>query len=320
MNRPSVPVSSCEVGWGPKEGAVALLEGPASGTTFIPVRPFAGRRYRVAGSASRARRVRFQRYAPAEHPLPVAVDAEISLAEISGATDRESAGPVRAVAHDLTSEAAAHDAAVRETIVHETVDTEIADPEPPSDAASAPPKEKGLLHYLGTAISAALLILVLGIAALVIAAPAVVGGQALTVLTQSMEPGLPPGTLIVIRPTPAADIRIGDVITYQIASDQPAVVSHRVVTKSIGTDGQTTFTTKGDNNDLVDQNPVMEVQVRGTLWYSIPYLGWVNNAVNGDARTFIVPIAAGGLFLYALYMFGGSVRERIRKRRALAAA
>ena len=93
----------------------------------------------------------------------------------------------------------------------------------------ATPAEKGLMHYIGLAVSGALLVLVLGLGALVIVIPALTGGTALTVLTQSMEPRLPPGTLIVIRPTAIDDIKIGDVVTYQIKSGQPAVVSHRVV-------------------------------------------------------------------------------------------
>ena len=190
-------------------------------------------------------------------------------------------------------------------------------PEPSVETVSAETatKEKGLLHYLGVSISAALLLLVVGLAALVIVAPAAVGGQALTVLTQSMEPGLPPGTLIVIRPQPVDEIRVGQVITYQIAPDEPAVVSHRVISKAVGSDGATTFITQGDNNDLPDENPVMEVQIRGTLWYSIPWLGYVNNAVNGEHRALVVPVAAGALFLYALVMVVGSARDRRRRRR-----
>ena len=167
------------------------------------------------------------------------------------------------------------------------------------------PAEKSLLHYLGLAVSGVLLVLVLGLGAMVIVIPATIGGTALTVLTQSMEPKLPPGTLIVIRPTAIDDIKIGDVLTYQIKSGQPAVVSHRVVSRSVDTTGRTTFTTKGDNNDLPDAGPVQKVQIRGTLWYSIPWLGYVNNLVGGQSR--LVPVIAAALFIYAGYMVASSV-------------
>jgi signal peptidase len=172
---------------------------------------------------------------------------------------------------------------------------------------------KSLLSYLGTALSGAVLVLLAAIAVLTIVAPAVVGGTALTVLTNSMAPHLPPGTLIVIRPTPIADIRVGDVLTYQIASGSPAVISHRVVSESQGTNGRTTFITKGDNNDAADPKPVTEVQVKGTLWYSMPYLGWAANALGGDARAMLAPLAAGLLFAYAAYSVISTAIGRRRK-------
>lgn len=172
-------------------------------------------------------------------------------------------------------------------------------------------REEGqsLLHYLAVSLSAALLVLLLGVAVAVIGLPALTGGSAMTVLTQSMEPGLPPGTLVVVRPTPVDDIRVGDVITYQIRSGEAAVVSHRVMSKTYA-DGELTFVTKGDNNDTVDPEPVREVQVRGTLWYSLPLLGWVNTLLNGSNRTVAVAVAAGALFLYAAVSVIGAVRDR----------
>jgi signal peptidase len=169
---------------------------------------------------------------------------------------------------------------------------------------------QSLLHYLAVSLSASVLVLLLAIAVAVIGLPTLVGGSAMTVLTQSMEPGLPPGTLVVIRPTPIDDIRVGDVVTYQIRSGESAVVSHRVTAKSYA-DGELTFVTKGDNNDALDSEPVREVQIRGTLWYSLPLLGWVNNILNGANRTVVLAIVAGGLFLYA----AASVVEAMRDRR-----
>lgn len=170
---------------------------------------------------------------------------------------------------------------------------------------------QSLLHYLAVSLSASVLVLLLGIAVAVIGLPTLVGGSAMTVLTQSMEPGLPPGTLVVIRPTPVDDIRVGDVVTYQIRSGESAVVSHRVTAKTY-TDGELTFVTKGDNNDAVDPEPVREVQIRGTLWYSLPLLGWVNSILNGANRTVVLAIVAGGLFLYAAVSVAGAVRDRGR--------
>ena len=176
-------------------------------------------------------------------------------------------------------------------------------------------REKTLWHYLGLSVSTVLLILVASTAVLVIVLPAVVSGTPLTVLTNSMAPKLPPGTLVVIRPTPIDEIGIGDVLTYQIESGKPALISHRVVTRSMDTNGVTTFTTKGDNNSLADPEPVQEVQIKGTVWYSFPWLGYVNNAINGSARAWIVPLIAGLLFVYGGFTVASAIAARLRKRR-----
>jgi signal peptidase len=182
-------------------------------------------------------------------------------------------------------------------------------------AKEAAPAEKGLWHYIGLALSGTLLVIVLALGALVIVVPAISGGAALTVLTQSMEPKLPPGTLIIIRPTPIGDIKLGDVLTYQIKSGQPEVVSHRVISRSVDTEGRTTFITKGDNNDLPDAGSVRKVQIKGTLWYSIPWLGYVNNLLGGQGRSLLVPLVAAALFIYAGYMLAGSVVSSLKRKR-----
>ncbi|GAA2237434.1 signal peptidase I [Herbiconiux moechotypicola] len=185
----------------------------------------------------------------------------------------------------------------------------------PLQHVGLPAAGASLLHYLAVSLSAAALILVLLLAVATVLVPAAVGGRPLTVLTQSMEPTLPPGTLVIVRPEAAADIRLGDVLTYQLVSGEPAVVSHRVVGKTVSTDGSTTFVTRGDNNDVADEKPVQEVQIVGTVWYSVPLLGWVNTAVNGEARGVIVPVAVALLFGYAGWTVLSTVLERRRRRR-----
>ncbi len=179
-------------------------------------------------------------------------------------------------------------------------------------------RERSLWHYLGVAISAALLVLVAAIGVAVIVVPAVTHSVPLTVLTSSMEPTLPPGTLVVDRTADPAEIRIGDVVTYQPQSGNPMVITHRVIAITHSAGGELSFTVQGDNNSAPDAAPVRPVQIQGRVWYSVPWIGWVNQAVAGGARAWIAPVLAGGLFLYAGWMIIASIRGR-RTRTASAA-
>ncbi|WNY34984.1 signal peptidase I [Curtobacterium flaccumfaciens] len=125
----------------------------------------------------------------------------------------------------------------------------------------------------------------------------------------------PPGTLLVVRPTPVEDIQVGDVVTYQIVSGQPAVISHRVVSVSSSSDGGRTFVLKGDNNAEADPAPVTAVQIRGVLWYSVPEIGLVNQLVNGS-RSWLIPLVAGVLLTYSAVMMTAGFVSTARRRRA----
>ena len=174
-------------------------------------------------------------------------------------------------------------------------------------------KDKSLGYYFGLMFGIVLLVAVAFLAAILIVIPKVGGAIPLTVLTQSMEPGLPPGTLIVVGPVEFDDIKAGDVITYQIKSGEPAVITHRVIGFTSGDEGKLLLL-QGDNNALPD-DPVREVQVQGRLWYSVPYMGFVNSAVNGENRSGIVAVIAGLFFAYAAFMvFTGIADSRKKKR------
>lgn len=177
-------------------------------------------------------------------------------------------------------------------------------------------RTRELVGVLLNGLSLGVLLLVVALGTATIIVPAVVGGMPLSILTGSMRPTYPPGTLVVITPTEVEDIAIGDVITFQLDSGQPTLVTHRVIERSVDSaSGEVRFTTQGDANNTPDPEQVRPVQVRGTVWYAIPYLGWANQAIDGDTRSWAIPALAVALFAYATWTFGSGLRERVRKGR-----
>lgn len=155
---------------------------------------------------------------------------------------------------------------------------------------------RGLLRALGYGIGIGVLALVLLLAVVTVIVPRVAGAHTLSVLTGSMRPKFPEGTLMVVRERPLSSVHIGNVITYEPQADNPhVVVTHRVVAITTATDGSFTFTTKGDANTATD-DPVSGKQVVGVLWYSVPWMGWISNG-----RSWIVILVAVLLIVYAGY-------------------
>lgn len=148
--------------------------------------------------------------------------------------------------------------------------------------------------------------------ALVVVVPRLAGATAYTVLTGSMEPGMPPGTLIVVKPAAPEEIGVGTVITFQLESEQPAVVTHRVMSQAVDDEGAPVFQTKGDANTVPDGAWVRPVQIRGEKWYAVPYLGYVGNLLTGKERQMGIYLVAALLLGYAIVLLGSGLRDRRR--------
>lgn len=156
-------------------------------------------------------------------------------------------------------------------------------------------------------------VVILGATAVLLAAvliPRIAGATPYTILTGSMSPAYPPGTLVVVRPTDMDELRIGDVVTMQLESGEDTVVTHRIAAVSHQLDGDLEFTTKGDANTAADLEPRLPVQIRGVLWYAVPYVGYVANALTGGERQWLVTMIAIGLLCYATVMLLSSWRSR----------
>lgn len=179
---------------------------------------------------------------------------------------------------------------------------------------SSRPSVSELLRLTGTALSIALLGLVVAAATALVVVPKATGSMPLTVLTASMSPAYQPGSVVVVRPTPVEELQIGDAITFQERSGDPTVVTHRIVAIGFAGDGSRQLVTQGDANGAPDPQPVREEQVRGKVWYSVPYAGQLTTIVDPALRQLAVKVVAGALLAYAGYMITAGALGRRRRR------
>lgn len=178
-----------------------------------------------------------------------------------------------------------------------------------------PPADTGAGWWLKQVLSWALLLVVVALLAAMLVVPRLSGSTAYTVLTGSMSPTMPPGTLAVVKPVDPAGLSIGDAITYQLHSGEPEVVTHRIISVVRSLGGDTTFVTQGDANPVPDASPVKAGQIRGVVWYSIPYMGYVNGWLTGEQRIYAVGAAVVLLLGYTAFMFTGAALDSRRARR-----
>lgn len=96
--------------------------------------------------------------------------------------------------------------------------------------------------------------------------------DARTVLTGSMEPTIPVGSVVFIYPQKSYSE--GDVVTFKRReSSIETPITHRIVSVANDESGLTAYTTKGDGNDYQDASVVYQDEVSGQVIFHLPFLG-----------------------------------------------
>lgn len=139
-----------------------------------------------------------------------------------------------------------------------------------------------LLRVLGNCI----IILVIA-ACLPLAIPRAMGMQEYNVITGSMTPEIPIGSIVYVKPVDFNSLSVGDIIAFDVGA---SVVTHRIVEVD---DEKNTLTTKGDANPANDFMPVSYTNVRGKVVAHYPFIGSVAAIISettGKIGAFIVLI------------------------------
>ena len=87
----------------------------------------------------------------------------------------------------------------------------------------------------------------------------------------SMSPTIPIGSVVLVRAHPSYSVH--DVINFKRATDLEEV-THRIIGIS-QVSGETVYTVQGDANNAPDQKPVLASEVIGSVWFSLPYVGYI---------------------------------------------
>jgi signal peptidase len=174
-------------------------------------------------------------------------------------------------------------------------------------------KARAARQFVATVLGVVMLgtVAIAGVALIVV--PKAAGSSPLTVLTGSMQPAFNPGDVVIVRPTDTESLKTGDVITFQAESGNPELTTHRI-TGFVVTSAGRQYITRGDANGVADPVPVKPEQIRGTVWYSVPYVGHAAVWASGATVRTVVDLAALALILYGGYLVAAGVLDRRRRK------
>ena len=126
------------------------------------------------------------------------------------------------------------------------------------------------------------------------------------ILTGSMEPEYNVGDLIIVKSIPEDEKKLNDVITY-VPKGENDTISHRLI-EIEEKEGKAYYTTKGDNNNTADSDPVEYSQIKGKVVFKISKIGIV--ITEFTTGTGILILVLIGVFSY--------IREDRKEGRRLA--
>ena len=150
-----------------------------------------------------------------------------------------------------------------------------------------------------------LLVLVVIIMLLPVTAPRLLGFQVYNVVSGSMAPAIPQGSMVLVRPAEWNSINPGDVIAFE---RDGTVVTHRVVAVH---QEEGSFITRGDANEQEDFNPVPFEELIGRVERHVPVLGEVETQLSTlQGKLYLLLLVVSGLLFRWL---AGKIRT-IRNR------
>lgn len=139
-----------------------------------------------------------------------------------------------------------------------------------------------------------------------LAIPSLLGYEAYNVVSGSMEPALPVGSVVYVEAVQPETVNKDDIIAFYYNG---TVVTHRVVENHYFYDE---LITKGDANDKEDINPVPYNQFIGVVRYHFPYLGnYLMIYSNQITKVYLMVLAFCGVMFNIL---AGQMRRRSEEK------
>ena len=123
------------------------------------------------------------------------------------------------------------------------------------------------------------------------------------VYTGSMEPAIPIGAVVVIKPVDLGTLKIGDIICFKFS--EATSITHRIINMTNGG-----FITKGDANEDSDQWTVKKENVVGKVLLTIPFIGYLGYFVRTPIGLILL------IVLPATVIISVELRNTIKKLKA----
>lgn len=164
-------------------------------------------------------------------------------------------------------------------------------------------------------VFSSVLVIVMIIVAVLMVGVRLLGLQVYTVLSGSMEPEYPVGSLVYVREVDTSTLELRDVITFKLSEETTA--THRII--DIIPDEKDPqkirYQTKGDSNDFEDGTLLEPEDIIGKVIFKIPYMGYLAMFLGTKQGKLAAIAACAAMLLITLLseLLNETLKEKERK-------
>lgn len=133
------------------------------------------------------------------------------------------------------------------------------------------------------------------------------GCEAYIIKTNSMEPSIENGDVVITKKVPEEKIQVGDIITFKQDAD---IITHRI--SRIEEENEKKYITKGDNNNVEDSSKITYQEIKGKEIITIPYLGKIINILQNKIVFWIILLI---ILIMCFYKIQKQEKSEIRREK-----
>lgn len=132
------------------------------------------------------------------------------------------------------------------------------------------------------------------------------GMKAYVIETDSMEPELKVGDVIIIKKCERQDLKVGDIITFE---NRGELITHRITEFNPAT---LRYATKGDKNSLNDIEAVKFQEIKGKMFFKLPMFWKIIQKLQNTMYIVILLVIVFTVFLHSRRI---TRKSKIRRRK-----
>ena len=128
--------------------------------------------------------------------------------------------------------------------------------------------------------------------------PSIFGYKPFIVLSGSMQPNIKIGDLVFVKSSKVENLNVNDIIAFK--TNDNTVTTHRITDIDTTTKGERCFITKGDSNNVKDEELVCKNNLEGKMVKRIPKLGKFINFIQQPLGFLIMMMT---IFIICLFIY-----------------